>query len=247
MTAVAGPGYDGAVDRSKKKEPVANDPRVQPAYTLAEAARYLRLPPATLRSWVVGRPYPTATGVRTFPPLLKPAQKSPAVLSFANLVEAHVLRALRTEHGVSVSDLRAALQYAEGELGIENLLLCKDLATEAGRLFLDRYGELIELSKSGQLAMRRVFQEHLRRVEWDERELPARLYPFLSLDSVAEARPITIDPRVAFGRPVVERVGISTRAIAERLDAGEALGDIAADYDLTEAEIEQAVLYERAA
>lgn len=235
------------MDRSRRGDPAANDPSIQPAYSLAEAAHYLRLSPGTLRSWVVGRPYPTATGVRTFPPLLKPAQKSPAVLSFANLVEAHVLRALRTEHGVSVPDLRNALQYAEAELGIENLLLCKDLATDAGRLFLDRYGELIELSKSGQQAMRRVFQAHLRRVEWDARELPARLYPFLSLDSVAEARPIAIDPRVAFGRPIVERVGISTRAIAERLDAGEPISDIAADYDLTEAEIEQAVLYERAA
>lgn len=33
------------------------DFRAQPAYGLAEAARYLRLPAATLRSWVVGRPY----------------------------------------------------------------------------------------------------------------------------------------------------------------------------------------------
>ena len=34
---------------------------------------------------------------------------------------------------------------------------------------------------------------------------------------------------------------------AERIDAGESVGDIATDYDLQQAEIEQAVVYERAA
>jgi uncharacterized protein (DUF433 family) len=41
--------------------------------------------------------------------------------------------------------------------------------------------------------------------------------------------------------------GITTGAIAERIDAGEALADLAEDYGLTSAEIEDAVLYERAA
>lgn len=36
-----------------------NDIRAEPAYTLLEASRYLRLSPATLRSWVAGRPYPS--------------------------------------------------------------------------------------------------------------------------------------------------------------------------------------------
>jgi uncharacterized protein (DUF433 family) len=42
-------------------------------------------------------------------------------------------------------------------------------------------------------------------------------------------------------------MGISTATIAERIDAGEKVGELAADYGLSEAEIEQAVLYERAA
>lgn len=42
------------------------DRREQPAYPLAEAARYLKLPPATLRSWVAERPYPKAGRVERF-------------------------------------------------------------------------------------------------------------------------------------------------------------------------------------
>jgi uncharacterized protein (DUF433 family) len=74
-----------------------------------------------------------------------------------------------------------------------------------------------------------------------------RLYPFLWAAASSEERPIVIDPRIAFGRPVVLRKVISTFAIAERIDAGETVEDIAADYDLGPSEIEQAVLYERAA
>jgi uncharacterized protein (DUF433 family) len=169
------------------------------------------------------------------------------VLSFSNLIEAHVLRALRTDHGVSVKDLRRALGYAEESLGVERLLLRRDLCTEGGDLFLERYGQLISLSASGQLAMRKVFEQHLERVVWDVSRFPIRLYPFLSSETLAERRPIAIDPRIAFGRPIVVRRGVSTHIIAERIDAGETVPALAADYDLSSTEIEEAVLYERAA
>lgn len=217
------------------------------AYTLAEAARYLRLPSATLRSWVLGREYPTADGSTHFPPLIRPASKRPPLLSFSNLIEAHVLRSLRTEHGVPVKALRSALAYAERELSVERLLLRPELRAEAGKVFLDRYGQLIELTASGQLAMKQVFEQHLKRIDWDAAKLPIRLYPFLSAASPSEARPIVIDPRIAFGRPVVVRKAITTSTIAERIDAGETVEDVAADYDLARSDIEQAILYERAA
>ncbi len=223
------------------------DPRNQPAYTLAEAARYLKVPNATLRSWVVGRPYPKAGGTGHFQPLIHPPERRPPTLSFWNLVEAHVLRSLRTDHGVSLKALRQALQYAERSLKIDRLLLRKELRTDAGQIFLDRYGQLISLSASGQLAMRKLFEEHLKRVEWDEWKFPIRLYPFVSSETLTSEMPIAIDAQVAFGRPVIRRVGITTGTIADRIDAGETVADLSTDYGLSEAEIEQAVIYERAA
>src|SRR5438270_5403760 len=178
------------------------------AYTLAEAARYLRLPAATLRSWMLGRQYPTAEGSSQFPPLMRPASRRPPLLSFSNLIEAHVLRSLRTDHGVPVKALRSALAFAERTLGIDRLLLRPELRAKPGKVFLDRYGELIELTASGQLAMRRVFDEHLKRIEWDSSRFPVRLYPFVLPSSSAAERPIVIDPRIAFGRPVMLRKSI---------------------------------------
>ena len=188
---------------SHGKAAAATDYRDTAAYTLAESARYLRLPVATLRSWVLGRQYPTAAGGSRFTPLIRPASRKPPLLSFWNLIEAHVVRSLRTDHGVSVKELRSALAYAEKELGIERLLLREELRTEAGKVFLERYGALIELSASGQLAMRRLLAEHLKRVEWDSARFPVRLYPFLSAEAPTEACPIAIDPAIAFRPPVI--------------------------------------------
>lgn len=220
--------------------------RNQPAYSLTEAARYLKVAPATLRSWVVGRSYPKADGKARFTPLIQPAAAPPATLSFWNLIEAHVLRSLRTDHGVSMDALRKAIRYAQTTLKIERLLLSQELRTDAGKLLLERYGQLIELSASGQMAMRRTFNEHLARVEWDEWKFPVRLYPFVS-SGLANTRPIAITANIAFGRPVLVQSGITTETIAERIDAGESIEELAFDYEVTREQIEEAVLYERSA
>ena len=98
-------------------------------------------------------------------------------LSFYNRIEAHVLRSLRTEHGVALAELRKSIACAEKKLQVQRLLLSPDLRTHAGEIFLDRYFELINLSASGQLAIRVAFERHLQRVESDEWQFPVRLYP----------------------------------------------------------------------
>jgi uncharacterized protein (DUF433 family) len=223
------------------------DLRDQPAYTMAEAARYLKLAPATLRAWVAGRPYPKANGTAHLRPLIRPAKNPPPILSFWNLIEAHVLRSLRTEHGVSMDSLRKAIDYAQRSLQIERLLLSPELRTDAGKVLLEKYGKLIDLSASGQLAMRHTFNEHLSRVDWDQSTFPVRLYPFLGSGLSGAERPIRIDAQVAFGRPVLAARSISTATIVGRIDAGESLEELAEDYEVSVDQIEEAVLYERAA
>lgn len=88
---------------------------------------------------------------------------------------------------------------------------------------------------------------HLKRVTWDDTRLPIRLHPFVAGDAPCGDMPIAIDPRIAFGRPVVVSLGISTAAIADRIDAGESPADVAEDYNLTTEDVERAVVYERAA
>lgn len=60
-------------------------------------------------------------------------------------------------------------------------------------------------------------------------------------------RPIRVSPYIAFGNAILERRGVSTHAVRARVDAGEDKAAIIADYELTEAEFEEAILYEAAA
>jgi len=229
---------------SKKR---TTDLRELPAYSIAEAARYLHVAPATLRSWVRGRSYDRGSGQGFSSPLIPLPDPPDPRLSFNNLVEAHVLRALRTDHRVSMQSVRKALDYAEREFDIDRLLIRHDLLTAAGDLFLDRYGQLISLPLSGQLAVKRLLQGYLKRIDRGADGLPVKLYPILPDQGVQGAQLIVIDPRISFGRPVLAKRGISTAILIDRLDAGETVPEIAVDYDLDEREIEEAIVYERAA
>lgn len=104
----------------------------------------------------------------------------------------------------------------------------------------------MNLSASGQLAVRKLFEAHLARVEWGKMRSAIRLYPFVFGEAV-DAKPILIDPTIAFGRPVLDRAFVSTRSILERIDAGESVEDVATDYELSGDAVEEAVLFERAA
>jgi uncharacterized protein (DUF433 family) len=223
------------------------DPRELPAYSVAEAARYVDVPAATLRSWFSGRTYPRVDGVGSFEPVLSPADRRTGHLSFRNLVEAHLLRALRTRHGIRLKTIRQALKTAEERLGIRDLLYRNKALVVGNRsLFLEYYGELLQLDLSEQIAMRRMLEAFLSRVDRDDRDIPIRLYPFLrGAENVR--RSIVIDPQVSFGRPILAESGISTSALVQRVNAGEPIDAVARDYDITPDDVETAILFEKAA
>lgn len=220
------------------------DPRLAPAYTIAEAARYLRIPTPTVRSWVVGRDYPRQSGQAHFEPVVKSPKDSSHRLSFRNLIELAALRALRTEHEFKLSAVREALNYAQRQLGDAALLASRDLYASPGELFLERYGQLINLNRAGQLGIRAVLQGLLARIQWDKK-LAVRFFP--PLPSRPEAKSVMLDPTVSFGRPVLTRLGVTTAVIVDRINAGEGPADVAQDYGATDEEIMDALAYERAA
>lgn len=217
------------------------DPRELPAYALAEAAHYLRLPKPTLRSWVLGRFYPTQAGRRFFRPVIDLAGNGRHLLSFMNLVEAHVLDAIRREHEIPLQKVRRALNYVRREFPSRHPLADQRFQTDSLNLFVEKYGQLINASQEGQLAIRELLQAHLRRIEWDEAGLAVRLFPFTRKRQLEEPRVIVIDPLISFGRPVLVGTGIPTAVIAERYKAGESMDELAKDYDRERVEIEEAI------
>src|SRR5207249_2525997 len=129
----------------------------------------------------------------------------------------------------------------------------EDFQTDGVSLFVDRLGVLLNVSAPGQYAMREILMALLRRVERDDHGLAIRLYPFSRRPTVTPAgvleespRAVVIDPRVAFGRPVLVGTGITTLSVAERFDAGEEVEELAADYGRSPREIWEAIRCEMA-
>lgn len=220
------------------------DPREVPAYGLAEAAYYLGIPVATLRSWVLGRDYPVADGTKHFAPIIEIADHKLKRLSFINLIEAHVLTALRREHAIHLPKVRKAVTYLRNQLQSRHPLADQQFETDGLNLFIKKYGQLINITQEGQLAMRSVLQSFLKRIKRDAQGMPAKLYLFTRRGEIGEPLAVVVDPTVSFGRPVLEGTGIPTAILAERFKAGDSPEVLADDYGRPKQEIEEAIRYE---
>ena len=217
------------------------DPRDISTYAISEAARYLRIPAGTVRSWVAGRRYETTQGDQYFQPLILTNDRTPRLLSFTNLIEIHVLRAIRKDHKIQLDKVRAALDYLESELQVTHPLARSEFRTDGIDLFTEHYGTLINASKSGQTNLKDALNAHLERIEPDDNGLAIKLYPFTRSQEENNPRIVVIDPRIAFGRLIIVGTGIPTHIVAERYQAGDSIDDLADDYNCRHDTIEEAI------
>lgn len=225
------------------------DPRHIPTYSLVEAAHYLGLPITTLESWIRGRYYPTSTGRRHFEPVIvRPDQDLP-LLSFMNLVEAHVLDAIRYRHRVPLKKVRDAISYLRHVSGSPHPLADHWFQLKGVDLIVDEGGLLVNATKQGQIEMKDVIRAYLQRVARDPKGAAESLYPYLTRhpkDVEEQPKLVLINPRIGFGKPILVGVGVPTAVIADRIRAGETIKELARDYACKASEIEEAVRYERA-
>lgn len=215
------------------------DPREVPTYGIPEAAHYLHMPVATLRSWVLGRNYPVEGGQRRFRPLITIADPKHKLLSFVNLAEAHVLGAFRRGYHVPLPNIRAALDYASTTFNTEHPLIEQEFETNGVSLFIDHLDVLVDASAHGQV-VHEFLKAHLGRLH-RENEIVTRLFPFTRPDPTASPKSIFIDPTVSFGRPVLAAAGIPTASLMERYSAGESIEHLAMDYGCERLDVEEAI------
>lgn len=221
------------------------DPRDIPAYRFSDAASYLRLPKATLRAWVKGTHYGTGVNRRFFKPVFfLPEPETSQFLSYTNLVEAFVLSSLRRNYKIDLYKIRTAIESLKQRFNSQHPLAEHQFQTNGVDLFVEEYGELINVGVGGQLAMKEILESYLTRVEHDPSGKAARLYPFIRLSGTDQPKNVVINPYVSFGKPVISGTGLPTRVVAERFKAGDSIPQIAANYGRKEEEIDDAIRYE---
>jgi len=219
------------------------DPLEIPNYTIEEAARYLLVPVSTVRYWTIGE--------ATAAPLTTVYSRRPLLLSFKNLVELYVLETLREIHDIGLPRIRRSVEELRIEKRSKYPLADYQLATRGRKIYLEgEDNDLINLTASGQHAFKAILDPFLRRVERNAQGIAERLFPFTSRQHQQNPdhapRVVVIDPRIAFGMPVLVNSRISTAFLMSRKNGGASISKLARDYGRSEVEIEEAISLEEA-
>jgi uncharacterized protein (DUF433 family) len=213
-----------------------------PAYTIPMASRFVRLPVATLRSWVVGRSYATMEGAKHAAPLIHPPEGPHArFLSFTNLVEAHVLASMRRVHEIKMYKVRSAIAYVEREFDVKHALAREVFRTDGVDLFVERVGKLVNVSAEDRGQLRLALHASLKRVDYVG-GIASQLYPLVrTAETVDQPKLIVIDPRMAFGRPVLRGTAIPVEEIAQRFQAGDSVEVLVEEFGVSKDLVDEAL------
>ncbi|HEY7934076.1 MAG TPA: DUF433 domain-containing protein [Solirubrobacteraceae bacterium] len=214
-----------------------DDPRVARAvFTLREAAGYLGLPKSTLYSWA--RPGAAAVPLIT----CFSAHGREATVPFIGFAEAYVLAAFRRA-GVPMQRIRPAVEVLSSGIGVEHALASKQLYTDGAEVLYDYAAsgadeELRGLTvvRTGQRQFAEIVRDYLKRITYGADGWASRVH----LPAYQRAE-VVVDPRRAFGMPLVVHGGARVEDLVDRFVAGDTLADIAEDFGVPESEVEDVV------
>jgi uncharacterized protein (DUF433 family) len=208
-------------------------------YSETVAARLLRVAPSTLHWWLEGRP-------PRYRPVIRPEPTGSRTVTWAEFVEAGLLRSYRRDLEVPLRELRDFIDRLRDGFQVPYPLADRRPYVGSGRkLMIDLQGRsqlnpefcLVAMA-NGQTVLTAPGEEFFERVEWSGDE-PVSWRP--TEDS---ASPVRVNPLVRFGLPAVG--GISTEAIAGELEGGASVEEVAEDFGLDVAAVRWALSYELA-
>ncbi len=209
-------------------------------FSEAEAARLLRVAQSTLNYWLEG-------GVRrgrTYKPVIRVEPRGDrSAVTWAEFIEAGLLREYRRTHLVPMAELRAFVDLLRDRYGVPYPLAHHRPFIADRKLLLeaqDTVGLNAEFClvavASGQLILTPPSQSFVERVTWTD-DVAAGWRPHDDPHS-----PVRMTPDVRFGRPAVH--GVSTEVLWEHAEAGEDVEEMAEDFDLSSSDVRWALAYE---
>jgi uncharacterized protein (DUF433 family) len=197
-------------------------------YSRAEAARLLDMTPSRVSRWVKSYSYWLTYAVeperRKQPPVVRvrlPRIGGSLMLTFLDLMELRVVKAL-VDRGLSLQHVRRAATIASHIFDTPYPFASRRFYTDGLKAFAslspDRGDKrVVELSERHlQIIAGETFERYLEEIDFDpDSSLARRWWP------LGREVPVVLDPRIAFGAPVVEGTATRTEvvcALAHRAD-----------------------------
>jgi uncharacterized protein (DUF433 family)/DNA-binding transcriptional MerR regulator len=204
------------------------DPRFDvPLYTVAEAGRHLEIAPSTLRYWIDEKGIVLSVPART---------RGEPTLPFYALAQISFVRQLRVA-GLSLRAVTEGVEALQRDLGRDWLTV--DRLAHDGEDILVRLAESDDewlRARDGQVGIQGVIAVGLAPIKFDGSGLPQRV----TLAAYHGAQ-VIVDPRFAFGQPVVESRGVRVEDIAQLFFAGEPVSVVSDEFGV-DREIVEAII-----
>lgn len=205
----------------------------------AEAARLLRVAQSTLHYWLDG----AQVRGKYYRPIIRMEPTEQRSVTWAEFVEAALLREYRRTHHVPMTELRAFIDLLRDEFGVPYPLAHRHPFVSGRQLLLEAQDAsgldadyCLVAAVRGQLILTRPSDSFVERVAWDG-DLAAGWRPHDGPNS-----PVLMTPDVRFGRPTIG--GVSADALWEHDQAGEDEEEIAEAFGLGIDEVRWAFAYE---
>jgi uncharacterized protein (DUF433 family) len=205
------------------------DLRDLPTYSIPEAATFLAIPPRTLNGWFSG-------AGRLFSPAGD--YKTCSLLSFKDVAEAYMLYVLRHYHHFSAQSIKRSLDNLRKETKSHHPLFTQDIKVFASSLMFEKRSrgkedrQVVDLSKSRQLAFGEVVDVFSKRILQDEQGQPLRVFPWRYFSEDKDSHPVSIDPEVLSGKLVVTGTRIPVSVLLGMKISNNTPEQIAKNYDL---------------
>jgi uncharacterized protein (DUF433 family)/DNA-binding transcriptional MerR regulator len=211
-------------------------------FSEAEAARLLGIAHSTLHYWLEG-------GVRrqrSYKPILRAEATGARSVTWAEFVEAGLLRQYRRDLKVPMGELRAFIDLLRDAFSVPYPLAHHRPYVADRQLVLEAQEEaglgpdfcLVAVVR-GQTVLTPASDDFVQRVEWGD-DIAMRWRPHDDPRS-----PVRMDPERRFGKPAVG--GVSTEALWEQSEGGDYLEETAEAFDLSLDEVRWAIAYETSA
>jgi uncharacterized protein (DUF433 family) len=215
----------------------ADDPRVARAiFTLRETAGYLGIPKSTVQWWA-RPPGATSSLITCFP-----SHGRQATVPFIGFAEAFVLASFRRA-GVPLQRIRPAVEVLAREIGIEHALASRSLYTDGAEVLFDYASKHDEREVMDLVVVRTqqrqfvpVVRDYLKRIHYGGDGWADRV----GLPIYSDAH-VVVDPKVAFGLPLVIDGGARVEDLVDRFQAGDSVAEIASDFRVPPGQVEDVI------
>ena len=166
-------------------------------------------------------------------------QRNKAV-NFYVLIELFTFFKLQ-EIGVRAKTILKARGSISKELGFDYPFASSQLLTDGKKIWYQFEDDIVNADGTSQTNFVQIIESFASKVDFLDNSLAQRLWPF------GKDRNIVVDPHHQFGQPVIKGTNINAEVIFSMFKSGEPTSSLAILYDLTEAEINDAINFYRSA